>query len=96
MCHRCDGFNEIIEISLPYEYFHLVSQLKDLVSQGAFLVKGDCSLDEIQEGKTWPADHITHHFICTNCKKKFTLSVETYHGRGGSWEPMAEENGTHR
>ncbi len=85
MCQQCDGFKERVEVDHPYEYYSLARQLRELVSKGMFLVHGEYHLDEIQEGKPWPADVVTHSFVCTRCKSCFTLSVDTYHG-SGSWE----------
>jgi hypothetical protein len=34
-------------------------------------------------------DDIVHYvFNCTSCGQKFKLHAETYHGRGGAWEPI--------
>jgi hypothetical protein len=32
-------------------------------------------------------DYLLYEFRCTSCGARFTLSVETYHGAGGSWTP---------
>jgi hypothetical protein len=32
-------------------------------------------------------DSILYLFRCAKCGARFTLSAETYHGRGGTWSP---------
>jgi hypothetical protein len=32
-------------------------------------------------------DHIAYRFKCNACGEVFSLHAETYHGRGGAWEP---------
>jgi hypothetical protein len=37
-------------------------------------------------------DYLEHTFSCINCDQRFRLAVETYHGAGGRWEPVAASN----
>jgi hypothetical protein len=89
MCSHCDGFLERRRVNSPYEYRDLVRQILETVEQGTFrLVSGTCPLEEILSAKAWPADVITHVLECTECSRRFQLSVETYHGSGGAWEAV--------
>ena len=40
----------------------------------------------INENGPWD-DYVFYAFSCRSCGGRFTLAVETYHGRGGSWRP---------
>jgi hypothetical protein len=33
-------------------------------------------------------DFLAYYFACTACGQPYRLSAETYHGSGGSWEPV--------
>lgn len=42
----------------------------------------------IQPAGPWP-DVLLYFFSCTVCAQTFQLSVDTFHGFGGSWSPCA-------
>ena len=87
MCENCKGLEEKIKINHPYEYFNIIDQLKPIIDKGTLvLVEGTCALDKIKKDMPWPNDFFEHIFECKFCSQKFKLSVETYHGSGGSWE----------
>lgn len=41
--------------------------------------------------RPWP-DLIQHYFRCTKCELLFRFFVDTYHGGGGKWEPVYDED----
>jgi hypothetical protein len=41
---------------------------------------------DLTEKGPWP-DYVEHYFKCNTCGLGFRLSVDTYHGVGGDWEP---------
>ena len=93
MCSKCDGFVERRRINSPYEYRDLVRQLLETIQQGTFRVlSGTCPLEAILTASPWPSDFIVHVLGCTTCSRRFQLSVETYHGSGGSWEVMTSSS----
>lgn len=84
---RCEGFRETVRIEHPYQCFDLVEQIRMVLKDGTLsLIEGNCRLEEIIKGKPLPEDILYHVFQCTTCGCKFSLSVETYHGSGGSWQ----------
>jgi hypothetical protein len=86
-CLNCDGFNEKISITSPYEYFNLLDQLKTIISQGTLvLIDGNCNINELKSGMAFPNDYMYHTFKCEKCRRKYQLSVESYHGSGGKWD----------
>lgn len=90
MCTQCDRFLERRRVNSPYEYCHLVSQIVATVEAGTLrLLDGTCPLQEIRPPKRCPDGNIVHVLGCTNCSRRFRLSVETSHGYGGAWEVMA-------
>ena len=88
MREKCDGFKKRIRVSRPYEYFNLINQLQKLVKDNTFRYKGEYPLEELKEGKQFADDFIEHTFWCRQCNQEFRLYVETYHGSGGSWQPV--------
>ena len=97
MCYKCDGFSETIKIEHPYEFFNIVEQVRVVLNEGTMkVIEGNCNLDDIRQGRPFPEDVTYHVFQCTNCGRKFSLCVETYHGSGGSWivmPPCKESSG---
>ena len=92
MCRKCDGFLERRRVNSPYEYRDLVRQILETIQQGTFrLLSGTCPLEEVLTAKQWPSDVIVHVLACTNCSRRFSLGVETYHGSGGTWEVMTSQ-----
>ncbi|EPD53697.1 hypothetical protein HMPREF1210_00590 [Paenisporosarcina sp. HGH0030] len=86
-CLNCEGFNEKIPITSPYQYFNLLNQLKAIISQGTLvLIEGNCDINDLKSGGTWPNDNIYHTFQCEKCTRKYQLSIETYHGSNGEWD----------
>ena len=81
-CLNCDGFNEKISITSPFEYFNLLDQLKTIIIQGTLkLIDGNCNIQELNSGMAFPNDYTYHNFICEKCSRKYQLSVETYHAQ---------------
>ena len=93
MCAQCDGFLERRRVNSPYEYRDLVRQIVATVEEGKFQVlSGTCPLETILPSRLWPGDHIVNVLGCTNCSRRFRLSVETRHGCGGAWEVITNSS----
>jgi hypothetical protein len=67
--------------------------MKDLahdVAAGRLVELGDIPpITEIVHN--WPFqndDWIHRKILCASCRQRFEISVETYHGQGGSWRPV--------
>jgi hypothetical protein len=91
MCEKCDGFNEEIKIGHPHELHNLLDDIKEIINEKAMsLEESNCNIDDIERNKPWPDDLIELVLKCSYCGQKFVLSVETYHGSGGSWKPLLE------
>lgn len=41
--------------------------------------------------ETWP-DIVLHYFRCNRCQLLFEFAVNTYHGSGGDWRPVFDED----
>ena len=86
MCEQCEELCNTIPIRYPKEYLHMVQQIREFIDGNLLeLLSGSPGLDEVANG-AWE-DVMHHTFRCTNCKQEFSLTVDTYHGSGGSWEP---------
>lgn len=70
----------------------LIRELKQAVAAGVLeqirpdpsLFLTDLGIDEIEESGPWP-DYLELKFRVIGEERKYKLSVETYHGVGGSW-----------
>jgi len=79
-------------ISSSAEFGEFLRLLKQAVSRGAFRQlwpKKDWvseeAISKIPDDGPWP-DYIEMHFEEANSGERYRLSVETYHGTGGTWE----------
>ena len=87
MCIQCDGFLERRRVNSPGEYRDLVRQIVATVEEGRLKVlSGTCPLETIPAAERCHGDHVVHVLGCSNCSRRFRLSVEIVHGCGGAWE----------
>jgi len=87
MCPKCEGFAARIEIKHPLEIHRLVGEIEQVLAEGTLaFAGGNCSLSDIRPDRPWPQDYIEQAYRCPACEQRFQLSVETYHGSGGSWD----------
>lgn len=94
MCIKCEKFNNVV-IGSPTQLFEVADSLRKSVEAGD-LVEVDkkideshsknISLNEIEEGKPFPADFIEIYLRCVSCNNEIKMSCETYHGSGGRIE----------
>ncbi len=47
--------------------------------------------ENLLSGDYFP-DLILYYFRCSDCNLLFKFSVDTYHGSGGSWQPIPDED----
>jgi hypothetical protein len=61
MCETCEEISIEIPITHPYEYFNLVSQIKNHLTDGLLeLVSGNCDFEDIDKSKPFSDDFISH------------------------------------
>ena len=91
-CEVCKDLGVKSTIRTPSELAKAIRMVRGSLCDGALQEVDDESVMEyerfpdLQEDGPWP-DVIMCRFACTNCGAKFKLSVETYHGSGGTWSP---------
>ncbi len=81
------------KISSPGELVQVLQELKQSVAKGAIrqvdsaqsTLSGKIQIENIPTEGPWP-DYIEMYFEDTNSRDIYRLTVETYHGAGGSWE----------
>ncbi|OAB62756.1 hypothetical protein AY599_19960 [Leptolyngbya valderiana BDU 20041] len=82
----------IQRIQTPAQLFPVVLGIAKAVEQGVLVHVPSPTqvvrLEDIVEGQPWPADHIELDFEEPATGKRFRLSVETYHGLGGTWQEV--------
>lgn len=88
-CQDCIHLAEIKRIRTPTELESVITIIKSNITDGTLkeLPGAQVPLNEIEPYGKWP-DLLNHKFICQTCNQKFGLTVETYHGRGGFWDPL--------
>jgi hypothetical protein len=89
-CDQCQRFRDRQRIDDPFFYRDVVRQLTELVDTGVLeLVGGTCPLRSLLDpDNRWPADIVRHEFRCPGCDQRFALTINTYHGSAGAWEPI--------
>ena len=101
-CNHCKENCEVFKIPFPSDLSKAIRVVKDNLSDGAivesklwprqYVVKHTTKFfTEIPEKAPW-ADVLEYYFECPFCHQLFRLSVETYHGSGGAWEPLDEKS----
>ncbi len=88
-CLRCRALLDPIEIRTPGGLREVLRKVRKAMDDGVLVVMpgaGDSVFPPPVEG---PWGDIVHcRLCCTACGRGYCLFVETYHGRGGSWEPI--------
>ena len=90
MCANCDPFDTNIDVSGPAQLRHIAETIQDALAEGMLVPAEDRAAKvatpfaELDLGETLP-DILDYEFRCAACGSRFGLSVETYHGQGGSW-----------
>jgi hypothetical protein len=86
MCPKCEDFNAACEIRSPAHFEQILAELHAAVAASVLL---------IERGTLDRADHIDCQLACASCRQAFELTCETYHGRGGLWRPVIDDDATH-
>ncbi len=93
MCAHCNEFDVVIDIHGPLQLRRLMKKVRHAVNADQLrciglrpgaLIDLPSFIDLDLDGPPLP-DVIEYQFICRQCDKLFELTVETYHGRGGTW-----------
>ena len=92
MCAQCDPFDTEITIHGPAQLRRIVVKIQEAVQSGILSCQGikdplvieqepflDLRLDE------GLPDALIYDFCCSQCRARFGLRVECYHGQGGTW-----------
>lgn len=97
MCEKCSDLQNRFDIRTPGELTKAIrvarANLADGTLQEIALPANSPSVafSEQPDVGPWP-DNVEHYFRCVTCGSGFRLSADTYHGAGGSWEPISVSN----
>ena len=96
MCALCDPFDTEVTIHGPAQLRRIVVKLQEAVRSGVL----DCPIAnsdspvieqkpflELRLDKGLP-DALMYDFCCSQCRTRFGLRVECYHGQGGVWSKL--------
>jgi hypothetical protein len=92
-CSNCESVVAPINVSSPAQLKRLAERVRTLILNGTLTpdnLEADMDLGSqppflsLDLSETFP-DFIQYAFRCKACSERFKLTVETYHGRGGSW-----------
>ena len=86
-----------IEIRSPRDLQRVIKELKQAVKEGTFRQQrprgwpfaAKMPVEDLSLEGPWP-DHIELYFTDNKTGRRFKLEVETYHGAGGSWQPIGD------
>jgi hypothetical protein len=92
-CSSCEEFHEPRPIRLPADLTGAILSLQSAVADGRLAVlpvhsiAAGADFSALEAQGPWE-DHVHNAFRCTRCGRRYRLSAETYHGRGGSLEAV--------
>ena len=95
-CKSCADLRQTHRIVTDRKFEHAIRIIKANIDDGTIIEVvrtnqfAPDTFESICNSDTWP-DYIENHFKCTTCECQFRLTVETYHGSGGTWEVNFEE-----
>ena len=100
-CEQCQDLRQIVEIRSPADLEKAIHVVRDNLQDATITESSYWPASEIQiriaafsdvsPRGPWE-DVLIYYFQRPACKQMFKLSAETYHGSGGSWEPVPKEN----
>ena len=84
MCNNCDDIVLRDSFYSPEDYLNCLKYIQELIDTGQFtLAEKTCDLDKVKDEKGyWVGDIIEHVIQCRKCRKYYSCSSDTYHGRG--------------
>ena len=88
-CEKCADLCLEYEIHSPSDLHKAFAVARDNIADGTIREISAQSFwgaaSALDEGGSWPSDHLFYQFECRRCGERFDLYAETYHGRGGAW-----------
>jgi hypothetical protein len=93
MCETCESYDVTIHIHSPAQLRNVLKKLRQAVMKNELhynhqesqrVLSAQVSFMSLNLSGQYP-DVLCYYFSCPRCGNSFALSVETYHGRGGSW-----------
>jgi hypothetical protein len=90
-CGRCQNLVIDYRIQTPGEFRKALRVVRANLDDRTIVLLGSEESErafDLTEAGPWP-DFIEHEFQCSSCGQVFRLGVETYHGAGGEWAPVA-------
>ena len=101
MCDHCEAVNKKHRITSPNDFKKTVRVVKDYLIDGTIVESGywpkgtmkicDTPFSQVTGKGVYTEDIYIYYFECPICHQVFELSCETYHGAGGSWNPVNEK-----
>ena len=98
-CSQCEAFNKEISIRSTDELTNVIRlvqvALRDRIMAEdphrlpAYVKLNMLPFDQISTQPLFCDDYLHYEFRCRSCDQLFSLFVEIYHGRGGSWTPVS-------
>ena len=96
MCRTCDELHAKWEIRSPQDLAKAIRVIQASIEAGTLNVLAHPTVESMSAFDTVPADGpwcdvLAYWFSCGQCETRFSLFAETYHGAGGSWQPIDGE-----
>ena len=95
-CERCNAWADALPIATPEGLRALLQALNAAEQDHVLKQIEPPDATEYEErvsvraliDEPWP-DVFAVYFECSACAQRYCLACETYHGWGGSWQPVA-------
>ena len=88
-CNKCAKLNKKISINSPSALESIIKKVNGYIwneTLNAWVNHTSEHKESVR--KVVYSDIVDYEFKCNFCNKKYKLEAETYHGQGGTWEPM--------
>jgi hypothetical protein len=102
MCQHCKEVMKAYEISSQTSFSKALCVIRDNLADGtiiesAYWPKGiiktcHTPFSQVTAEGPYTEDVYEYYFQCPACKQLFHLSCNTYHGNGGEWRPVNEND----
>lgn len=100
-CNNCKEICQEVRIDSPANLKKTIRVVQDNITDGTiieskfwpkqYIKTQNESFSRIKPQGPWE-DVLSYYFECPECSQLFQLSAETYHGSGGSWNPINKDS----
>ena len=97
LCEKCSNMKTRVRIRGLSDFDRVIGIVRESLKEGvirhsAYWPEGKVLMEMPPFEKEDWGDFVLYYFECSACNQRFKLSVEMYHGSGGSWQAINQED----